>query len=111
MYRMTKSNGLVFIVVPTTGYPEHGTSNKAPSDSPLTIAKGWEYYNSKAGNSETYNEVSWSFGLEPYNDKAKGWLTLYTYEGLPSKIWFQVFSKKIFTQIETSIASAGFKLM
>ncbi len=77
----------------------------------LIGAKGWEYYNSKAGNSETYNEVSWSFGLEPYNDKAKGWLTLYTYEGLPSKIWFQVFSKKIFTQIETSIASAGFKLI
>lgn len=44
MYRMTRQNGLLFIVVPTTGYPEHGTSKRAQHDSPLTIAKGWEYY-------------------------------------------------------------------
>jgi SAM-dependent methyltransferase len=44
MYRMTRSDGLIFISVPTTGYPEHGTSNRAPHDSPLTIKKGWEYY-------------------------------------------------------------------
>lgn len=44
MYRMTKKGGLVFIVVPTTGYGEHGTSKSHPQDSPLTIAKGWEYY-------------------------------------------------------------------
>lgn len=44
MYRMTRQNGLLFIVVPTTGYPEHGTSKRAKHDSPLTIAKGWEYY-------------------------------------------------------------------
>jgi SAM-dependent methyltransferase len=44
MYRMTRRNGLLFIVVPTTGYPEHGTSKRASHDSPLTIAKGWEYY-------------------------------------------------------------------
>jgi SAM-dependent methyltransferase len=44
MYRMTKKDGLVFIVVPTTGYGEHGTSKNHPKDSPLTIAKGWEYY-------------------------------------------------------------------
>lgn len=44
MYRMTKSNGLIFIVVPTTGYPEHGTTRADSKDSPLTIKKGWEYY-------------------------------------------------------------------
>jgi SAM-dependent methyltransferase len=44
MYRMTRHNGLVFIAVPTTGYPEHGTTKHARGDSPLTIKKGWEYY-------------------------------------------------------------------
>jgi SAM-dependent methyltransferase len=44
MYRMTKKTGLVFISVPTTGNAEHGTTASAPGDSPLTIAKGWEYY-------------------------------------------------------------------
>jgi SAM-dependent methyltransferase len=44
MYRMTKKDGLVFITVPTTGAPEHGTSNAKPEDSPLTVGKGWEYY-------------------------------------------------------------------
>ncbi len=44
MYRMTRQNGLLFIVGPTTRYPEHGTSKRAQHDRPLTIAKGWEYY-------------------------------------------------------------------
>ena len=44
MYRMLKNNGLIFISVPSTGYPEHGTTRSAPGDSPLTIGKGWEYY-------------------------------------------------------------------
>jgi hypothetical protein len=44
MIRMTKSSGLVIMTCATTGRMEHGTSNSEPSSSPLTIAKGWEYY-------------------------------------------------------------------
>jgi len=28
----------------TTGREEHGTERTTPKDSPLTIAKGWNYY-------------------------------------------------------------------
>jgi SAM-dependent methyltransferase len=44
MYRMTKPGGLIFMTCATTGRPEHGTSRTTPSDSPLTIGKGWDYY-------------------------------------------------------------------
>jgi SAM-dependent methyltransferase len=44
MHRMLKPGGLLFISVPTTGNPVHGTSGDKPEDSPLTISKGWEYY-------------------------------------------------------------------
>ena len=44
MYRMAKKNALVFVSVPTTGRPEHGTTAVCPQDRPLTIAIGWDYY-------------------------------------------------------------------
>jgi len=44
MYRMTKPGGLVFMSCATTGRPEHGTTRTSPSDSPLTIGIGWDYY-------------------------------------------------------------------
>lgn len=44
MWRMTKVGGLVFVSVPTTGCPEHGTHENKPGDSPLTIGIGWNYY-------------------------------------------------------------------
>jgi SAM-dependent methyltransferase len=44
MHRLTKPNGLIFMSCATTGRPEHGTTRTSPSDSPLTIGKGWDYY-------------------------------------------------------------------
>lgn len=44
MHRMCKVNGLVIMTCATTGRPEHGTTRTSPSDSPLTIGKGWDYY-------------------------------------------------------------------
>ena len=44
MHRMTREGGLVFVSVPTTGCPEHGTHGYKPEDSPLTIKRGWNYY-------------------------------------------------------------------
>jgi antitoxin component YwqK of YwqJK toxin-antitoxin module len=75
----------------------------------LISAKGWEYFTSQEGDFDSYNEVTWSYDRNYYNDKAKGWLTLYTYEGLPSKIQYQVFNKKGFQTIESSIGASGFK--
>jgi SAM-dependent methyltransferase len=44
MHRMTKVGGLIFMTCGSTGRPEHGTTNSRPWASPLTVAKGWEYY-------------------------------------------------------------------
>lgn len=44
MYRMCKNNGLILFTCATTGRPEHGTSRTSPKKSPLTVAKGWDYY-------------------------------------------------------------------
>lgn len=44
MIRMCVSGGLIIMTCATTGRPEHGTSRTSPRDSPLTIAKGWDYY-------------------------------------------------------------------
>lgn len=39
-----KPGGLVVMTCATTGRPEHGTERSLPQDSPLTLAKGWNYY-------------------------------------------------------------------
>jgi len=44
MYRMCKPDGLVIMTCATTGRKEHGTSRTSPRKSPLTVAKGWDYY-------------------------------------------------------------------
>lgn len=44
MHRMLRPNGLMIMTCATTGRREHGTSRTSPSKSPLTIAKGWDYY-------------------------------------------------------------------
>lgn len=44
MLRLCKDDGLIIMTCATTGRPEHGTERTTPKDSPLTIAKGWNYY-------------------------------------------------------------------
>jgi len=44
MYRMCKPAGLIVMTCATTGRKEHGTSRTKPNKSPLTVAKGWDYY-------------------------------------------------------------------
>lgn len=44
MVNHCKPGGLVVFTCATTGRPEHGTERSLPQDSPLTIAKGWNYY-------------------------------------------------------------------
>ena len=44
MVRLAKPAGLVLMTCATTGRKEHGTTRTSPADSPLTVAKGWDYY-------------------------------------------------------------------
>jgi SAM-dependent methyltransferase len=44
MVRLCKPTGLILMTCATSGRPEHGTSSSQPSDSPLTVGMGWDYY-------------------------------------------------------------------
>jgi SAM-dependent methyltransferase len=44
MIRLLKPGGLMVMSCATRGRKEHGTSRSDPSNSPLTIEHGWEYY-------------------------------------------------------------------
>lgn len=44
MIRMTKTGGLVIMTCASIGRAEHGTTRTSPTDSPLTVGEGWEYY-------------------------------------------------------------------
>lgn len=44
MLRMTRRGGLVLVTCATTGRREHGTARSSPDASPLTAARGWQYY-------------------------------------------------------------------
>ena len=44
MHRLCKKTGLVIMSCATTGRKEHGTTRSEPATSPLTLAKGWNYY-------------------------------------------------------------------
>jgi SAM-dependent methyltransferase len=48
MIRLTRPGGLILLTCATTGRLEHGTTRTTPADSPLTIAKGWDYYRNLA---------------------------------------------------------------
>jgi len=44
MVRLCRPDGLIIMTCATTGRDEHGTTRSQPSDSPLTVGIGWEYY-------------------------------------------------------------------
>jgi SAM-dependent methyltransferase len=48
MVRVCHPGGLVIMTCATQGRPEHGTARTTPSDSPLTVAQGWDYYQNLA---------------------------------------------------------------
>jgi len=75
------------------------------------LNKNWTYYDSEKGSTYNYNTITWSYNKENYNDKAQGWLYLFTYEGMPNKILYVVFNKDSYSLIQNSISSADFKLV
>jgi antitoxin component YwqK of YwqJK toxin-antitoxin module len=86
-------------------------SNKPDWESVNTylVTKGWEYYNSKEGDNENYNTVTWSYEKSYYNDKAQGWFELYTYTGFPNKVSYQFHNKITYNTIKNTLATNGFK--
>jgi SAM-dependent methyltransferase len=56
--RLCKPGGLVLMTCASTGRPEHGTTRTIPSDSPLTVGIGWEYYRNL-----TARDFNWALNL------------------------------------------------
>jgi len=73
------------------------------------LKRGWEFYESKKGNTSEYNTIVWSFD-RGYKDEAAGWIQLYTYEGLPNKIFYSTFNKESYSSIQTQLATINYKL-
>lgn len=73
------------------------------------LTKKWEYYESKKGNSDKYNTITWSYN-KSYKDEAEAWFYLYTYEGFPNKLSYSVFNKPSYLIIQNSLKLKGYKL-
>ena len=44
--------------------------------------KGWEYHNSKRGDTYEYSTISYAYGKDAwYDDRATAWFRFYTYNG------------------------------
>ncbi len=72
---------------------------------------GWIYYDSKKGDDEHYNTITWSFEKDSYSDKAQAWFYLYTYESFPNKVSYSVFNKQSFDLIKNNLSANGFQLI
>jgi SAM-dependent methyltransferase len=83
MHRMTRVDGLIFVSVPTTGCPEHGTHGHKPEDSPLTIKYGWNYYKNLTEKDyrDNFNldEMFSSYKFEEYRDDPSTTYDIYFY--------------------------------
>ncbi len=71
--------------------------------------KGWEYYDSKEGDDNNYNVVTWSLEKSYYDDKAQGWFKLYTYTGYPNKVSYQFRKKTTYANLKSTLSTNGFK--
>lgn len=81
------------------------TSNK------FLLSKGWEYYDSKVGDDDHYNIITWSYEKSYTDDKkANGWIYIYSYDGLPNKVMYRFRKKEYYTTIKNSLVSNGYKL-
>lgn len=74
------------------------------------LTKNWVFYDSKKGESDKYNTITWAYNKEYFKDNAQGWFRLYTYDGLPNMVLYSIFNKESYSLIHNSISSNGFKL-
>lgn len=74
------------------------------------LTKGWAYFESEKGSLTNYNIITWSYNKDNYSDKAQAWFYLYTYEGYPNKIVYNVFNKEAYSIIRNSLSTGNFKL-
>jgi SAM-dependent methyltransferase len=65
MIRVCRPGGLILMTCATTGRKEHGTTRTSPTDSPLSVGLGWEYYRNLTAH-DWERALSPSDSLAPY---------------------------------------------
>lgn len=76
----------------------------------LLSKKGWEYNSSKKGE-DGYNGITWSYNLDRSNNKAESWIKLYTFNGIPGKIKYDVFNKSSYEKIQSELTDYGYSYL
>ena len=75
------------------------------------MKKGWEYSDSKKGELNNYSMISWSLNRDQYSNAATGWIYLYAFEQIPSKINYSFASKNIYLRLHESLNTKGYHLI
>ncbi len=71
--------------------------------------KGWEYHNSKRGDTYEYSTISYAYGKDAwYDDRATAWFRFYTYNGRVEEIDYQP-TDNAYKAIKNSLAANGYK--
>ena len=75
------------------------------------LSQKWDYYNSKEGDDEHYNVITWAYGRNYYdNSKASGWIYLENYDGLPNKIMYRFRQREYYTAIQSQLKTFAYVL-
>lgn len=76
----------------------------------ILTRKGWEYHNSKRGDTYEYSTISYAYGKDAwYDDRATAWFRFYTYNGRVEEIDYQP-TDNAYKAIKNSLAANGYKL-
>ncbi len=93
MVRLCKSDGMMLLTCATLGRSEHGTARSSPASSPLTVAKGWNYYRNL-----THRDFERSGIFEPMPYR------VFTYQWYTSDLYFLGFKQKVVPDLEARLA-------
>lgn len=68
----------------------------------------WTYSGSEVGDTEKEKIYSWGYNKNLYTEKADAWFFLYTHNGTPEKIIYNIFNKNVFDEIKSDINKSNY---
>jgi len=72
--------------------------------------KGWEYHDSKRGDSWQYSIITFAHSKDDYyEDRASAWFTFYTYDNRVDKIHYTPPSQTVYRNIVNALSANGYK--
>ena len=75
----------------------------------ILTRKGWEYHNSKRGDTYEYSTISYAYGKDTwYDDRATAWFRFYTYNGRVEEVDYQP-TDNAYKSIKATLSANGYK--